>query len=336
MCFARPGYLVLLWLIVPLMALVVFGARRKLAAWVMFDGGEGRMLGVLPELRFSKFVIRRLFLCLSAFLMLFALAGPELCSGQKPVRRKGIDVIFMLDVSNSMYARDGVPDRLSRAKSEFLMISRKLGEGRKALLLFAGAPVVQCPLTGDEEDFEILLDMASPDLIVSQGTDYRRAFEAALRLASSGRGSSGSETVLVLASDGEDHGADSGDLAAGMKQQGVHLHVIGVGSSQPVPIVMPGGPKRDREGHIVMTSFRPELLASFIKAAGGRFYYSRPEAPVHDAVSADIAAAAAAAGWVMVPGERVPVHQELMVGALLLFISASVMTDVLGRSRRHG
>lgn len=327
MCFARPGYLVLLWLIVPLIALVVYGARRKLLVWKRLDAGGG-VSGVLPALSFRKFLLRRVLLLVSSALMLLAAAGPELCSGQKPVRRKGVDVIFMLDVSNSMYARDVAPDRLSRARSELLMISRSRSEGRKALLLFAGAPVVQCPLTGDEEDFEMLLDMATPDLIASQGTDYRRAFEAALRLAESGRGATGSETVLVLASDGEDHGAGLDDIAESLKRQGVHLHVIGVGSAQPVPIPMPGGTKLDRSGRVVMTAFRPDLLASFIKAADGSFYYSRPEAPVHDAVSADIAAESATAGWVTVPGNRVPVHQELVSAALLLFVAASMMSDV--------
>lgn len=335
MCFARPGYLALLWLMVPLIAWVLYGSRRKMAAWKIFEGGGARSNGVLPELSMTKFVLRRVVLLLSALLLLFALVGPEWCNGKKPVRRKGIDVIFMLDVSNSMYARDGGADRLARAKSELLMIGRGLGEGRKALLLFAGAPVVQCPLTGDDEDFEILLDMASPDLVSLQGTDYRRAFEMALKLADSGRGASGSETVLVLASDGEDHGVDPGGIADEMKLRGVHLHVIGIGSEQPVPIPMPGGPKLDRDGRVVMTAFRPEQLAALVKATNGRFYLSRPEAPVSGAVTADIAAEAAAAGWVMVPGERVPVRREVMSVALLLFIAWMVMSDVRGGGRQR-
>lgn len=33
MCFSRPGYLYLLWLLVPLAVLVFYGVRRKLSAW---------------------------------------------------------------------------------------------------------------------------------------------------------------------------------------------------------------------------------------------------------------------------------------------------------------
>lgn len=327
MCFSRPGYLLLLWLLVPLAVLVFYGVRRKLSVWKKIDA-TGGISGILPTMSLRKLVLRRIMLLFSVALMIVSIAGPQRCNGQKPVRQKGIDVVFMLDISNSMLARDTAPDRLTRAKSELLQISRSVGEGRKALLLFAGTPVVQCPLTNDEEDFELLLDMATPDLITTQGTDYRRALEAALQLTGSGGEPSGNETVLVLATDGEDHGSDLGDLAAMMKSRGVHLHVIGVGGVQPVPIPLPGGPKRDRQGNVVLTSFRPELLGSLIKTADGKFYYSRPGAPVHDAVAADIAAEAADARWIMAPGQRTPVHGKTILAALLLFVSGSMMTDV--------
>lgn len=334
MCFAKPGYLILLWVLVPLSVLVFYGVRRKLSLWKKIDA-TGGISGILPAMSFRKLVLRRLMMLLSAALMIVSMAGPQLCSGQKPVRQKGIDVVFMLDISNSMLARDIAPDRLTRAKSELLQISQSLGEGRKALLLFAGTPVVQCPLTDDEEDFEILLDMAAPDLITTQGTDYRRAFETALRLADSGEQASGNETVLVLCSDGEDHGYDLGDIAETLKKRGIYLHVIGVGGVQPVPIPMPGGPKRDAQGKVVLTAFRPELLAGLIKTADGKFYYSRPDAPVHDAVAADIAAEAASARWIMTPGQRVPVHGETIFAALLLFVTGSMMTDVRRPARQR-
>ncbi|HWQ25140.1 MAG TPA: VWA domain-containing protein [Chlorobaculum sp.] len=326
MCFARPDYLIFLWLIVPVIALSAYGVRRKLNARKMVDGVGAS--SILPRLDLPKLVARRAMLCAGIGLLILAIAGPELCSGQKPLRRRGVDVVFMLDVSNSMLARDVSPDRLSRAKLELLQISRSIGEGRRALMLFAGAPVVQCPLTDDQEDFEILLDMASPDLIGPQGTDYRRAFETALRLSGSSRGSSGSETVLVIASDGEDHGQDFGDVAGALRSQGVHLHAIGVGTGEPVPIPMPGGPKRDKRGEIVLTRFRPDEFGAIVRESGGKFYHSQPDALIHDSVSSDIASEAALAGWIMVPGQRRPVHRECVLAAILLCFAGTSMTDV--------
>ncbi|NTU58534.1 MAG: VWA domain-containing protein [Chlorobiaceae bacterium] len=326
MCFARPEYLIFLWFIIPVIALSAFGARRKLTARKRIEGAGAS--SILPPVDLSKFVLRRAMLCAGIGLLLFAMAGPELCRGQKPLRRKGVDVVFMLDVSNSMLAADVLPDRLSRAKSEILQISRSLGESRKALMLFAGAPVVQSPLTSDQEGFEMLLDMASPDLIGPQGTDYRRAFDMALRLGGSSGSSSGSEMVLVLASDGEDHGPDFGDMARTLKSLGVHFHAIGVGTGEPVPVPMPGGPKRDRQGQVVMTRFRPDVFGAIVRESGGNFYHSRPDAPVHDFVSSDIAAEAASARWIMVPGQRRPVHRECIIAAILLCVAGAAISDV--------
>jgi Ca-activated chloride channel family protein len=332
MCFARPEYLIFLWLIIPVIALSAFGVRRKLNARKKIDGAGAS--SILPRLDLPWIIVRRVIFTAGVGLLLLAMAGPELCSGQKPLRRKGVDVVFMLDVSNSMLARDIAPDRLSRARLELLQISRSLGEGRRALLLFAGAPVVQCPLTSDQDDFEILLDMASPDLIGPQGTDYRRAFETALRLSGSSGASSGSETVLVLASDGEDHGQDLGDIAGVLRSQGVHLHAIGVGTGEAVPIPMPGGVKRDKRGEIVMTRFRPDEFGAIVQESGGRFYHSRPDAPVHDSVSSDIAAEAAVARWIMVPGQRRPVHRECILASIVLCLAGTSMSDVRRSGRR--
>ncbi|NTW53030.1 MAG: VWA domain-containing protein [Chlorobiaceae bacterium] len=331
MCFARPDFLIFLWLVIPVIALSVFGARRKLKARRKIGGAASS--SILPRIDLLKVFARRGMLCLGTGLLILSISGPELCNGQRPLRRKGVDVVFMLDVSNSMLARDVAPDRLSRAKSELLQVSRSLGEGRKALLLFAGASVVQCPLTSDQDGFETLLDMASPDLIGPQGTDYRRAFETAIRLGNADR-SSGSEMVLVLASDGEDHGQDFEDVAGVLKRQGIHLHAIGVGTGEPAAIPMPDGPKRDRQGQLVMTRFRPDVFGAMVRKAGGNFYHSRPEAPVHDFVSSDIAAEAAAARWIMVPAQRRPIHRECILAAILLCIAGTAMTDVVTPGKR--
>lgn len=336
MRFARPEYLVYLWIVIPVAMLSALGVKHKLAAIRAVDN-SGAEWSIVPRIDRTKVIVRRIVQMLGIFLLLIAMAGPELANGQKPVRRKGPDVVFMLDVSNSMLARDVSPDRLARAKFEILQISRRLADGRRSLLLFAGAPVVQCPLTTDQEEFETLLDLASPDQIVSQGTVYQSAFDSAFRLVNSAAGTGSRETVLVLVSDGEDHGRDFGAIAAELKAKGIHLYAIGIGSGSAVPIPMPAtgtqSPvmKLDSRGQVVMTRFHPEILGSLVRAAGGQFYHSRPEAPVHELVLAEIDRQVSASRWVMVPGYLQPLHREFIAAGLFLLFAGMILTDTARR-----
>lgn len=338
MCFARPEYLPFLWLLIPAFMFAFYGARRKLRIRQRLAGGTADP-AIVPELRFSRLLARRALFCTAIGLLFLAAAGPELCSGQKPVRRNGADVVFMLDVSTSMYARDVAPDRLARAKAEILEISRRFGQGRRALLLFAATPVPQCPLTTDQEHFETLLDLAAPEQVDAQGTVYRRAFDAAMQLVEGARRESAGQAVLVLVGDGEDHGRELGAALAGLKSKGVRMYAVGVGSGTPVPIPLPATAsrpaswKRDAEGQVVMTRFRPEFFADVAGASGARFYHSRPEAPVGPAVAGAIAGEAAAARWVMAPANRQPLYQPVVAAAVLALFAAIASGDLPRRNR---
>lgn len=340
MCFAWPEHLDYLRFLIPLLFLMGYGAMKKLKGRkaVAYPGLAG---GIMPALSIPKFAVRRIMLFAGITLLLAAMAGPELCKGEKPVRRRDVDVVFMLDVSNSMRAQDLLPDRLSQAKFEILQISRHIGEGRKSLMLFAASPLIQCPLTSDQAAFEALLDMASPDLIESQGTVYRRALELALSLiepdGSMGRNDAfRGEKVLVLVSDGEDHLQDFGSMAGALKKQGVHVYAVGVGTGGDVPIPLASGDstgtlKRDRNGEVVLTRFRPDVFGSFVREAGGTFYHSRAEQPAHEAVSADIERVAAASRWVMQPADRTPLYHYFMGAGLLLLFIEMQMRDTVRR-----
>ncbi|NTV24648.1 MAG: VWA domain-containing protein [Chlorobiaceae bacterium] len=339
MCFSRPEYLPFLWLVIPSLLFALYGARRKLRIRQRIAGGTADP-SIVPEFRFFRLFTRRAMYCAAIALFFFAMAGPELCSGERPERRRGADVVFMLDVSTSMFARDVAPDRLSRAKAEILQISRGFGEGRRALLLFAATPVVQCPLTTDQELFETLLDVSSPDQVEAQGSVYRRAFDAARNLFDEARRQNGGETVLVLAGDGEDHGNDLRAALSGLKSRGIRVYAIGVGSGAAVPIPLPATASRpetmkvDASGDVVMTSFRPGFFAELVNASGGRYYHSRPDVPVGSQVAAAIAREAAASRWVMVPGNRRPIHQPIIAAALLALFAGITTSDVSRRNRR--
>ena len=145
------------------------------------DGGtsasvdESRMSFVehLRELR------KRLFYCvvlvfvatIGAFaLLVVALAGPTWGEKTELLPRRGLDVVFAIDVSTSMRARDVRPDRLERAKAEVGVVLDRLRQHRVGLVAFAGSAFVQCPMTSDVEATRSFLRALSPDIVPQGGT----------------------------------------------------------------------------------------------------------------------------------------------------------------------
>ncbi|MEI6638577.1 MAG: VWA domain-containing protein [Chlorobium sp.] len=336
MCFAFPeniGYLLLLG---PLAVLLGYGVIRELhirSAVVAVPVADAMM----PRMQLWRVILKKFALFFGIASLLIALTGPSLCSGEKPVLRSGADLLFVLDVSRSMRAKDVLPDRLGQAKQEIIRISHDVRGGRRATLLFAGAPLVQCPLTTDQAAFDALLGMASPELIEEQGTAFRPALELAaalLRPASEVRGTSETkgEKIVVLLSDGEDHAGDLRSAAFQLQKEGIHLFVIGVGMPQPVVIPSEGGaPKRDERGRVVMSSFRAEPLQALARDTGGAYFRSRAGHTVSREVSEGINRMAAASRWVMEPADREPISNYFLVAASLFLLSETM----IGRGSRR-
>ncbi|MEI8102493.1 MAG: VWA domain-containing protein [Chlorobium sp.] len=330
MCFAWPENIVFLLLLIPLAVVLGYGVLRELHIRELVVGAPVADV-MIPRVRRWVIILKKALLFLSIAFLLIASTGPSLCSGGKPVLRNGADLLFMLDVSRSMTAKDVLPNRLDQAKQEILRISRTVRGGRRAMLLFAGAPLVQCPLSADQAAFDALLGMASPDLIEEQGTAFHDALELAVtRLHPSSESQSTSEIkgekIIVLLSDGEDHAGDIRSAALQLQKAGIHLFVIGVGMVQPAALPLEGGgAKRDEHGRVVMSSFRPETLQALARDAGGSYFRSRAEQAVSGDVSEKINRMAAASRWVMEPAEREPVSNYFLVAAVLLLLAETLI-----------
>ncbi|TLU87590.1 MAG: VWA domain-containing protein [Chlorobium sp.] len=337
MCFARPENIVYLLLLIPLVVFLGYGVMRE------FQVREAVVRpamadAMMPRLRRRMVLLKKGLLFSGIALLLFAMTGPRYCSGGRPVLRKGADLVFMLDVSRSMLARDVLPDRLGQAKQEIISISHAVNGGRRAILLFAGVPLVQCPLTTDKEGFDALMGMASPDLIDEQGTSFRTAFELAgtlLEPSAENRMPPGirGEKIVVLLSDGEDHAGDLRQVVQQLKKAGVRLFVIGVGMRQPVAIPLGGGEfKKDKLGQVVMSSFRPEMLQAMAHEAGGYYFRSRAEHTVFMEVSERINRIAAASRWVMDPAG----HESLSLYFLVAGFACLLGETMIGRGYARG
>src|SRR5579871_6420030 len=96
-----------------------------------------------------RFAIKASLAIIALVLLVLGAANLQKPGAMENVQRKGVDVMFVLDVSKSMLAQDIKPSRLDKAKQLLLRLSDKLDNDRIGLVLFAGRAYMQMPLTSD-------------------------------------------------------------------------------------------------------------------------------------------------------------------------------------------
>jgi Ca-activated chloride channel family protein len=214
-------------------------------------------------------------------LLLIALAGPRIGSRTVLLPHKGLDVLFAIDVSRSMRARDVLPDRLERAKAEVAAVLDRLAEHRVGIVAFAGTAFVQCPLTTDKEAVRLFLSALSPDTVQQGGTSLAAGIEVALNAmraeVEAMGGSKPAGRVVVVITDGEDHDGGVDEIAKKVHDEGVTVLLVGVGSTlgEPIPVVDANGAVsgylKDRTGNTVMTRMNPAVMQEAAQLMGGSF-----------------------------------------------------------------
>lgn len=200
------------------------------------------------------------FVTLAVLMLGVALAGPRFGTKLREVKREGIDFVIALDVSLSMMAEDVAPNRLERAKNEIKKLLDTLRGDRVGLVIFAGDAFVQCPLTTDYNAVRLFLDVASPSLIPTPGTDFGAALRKAVDAfkAPSDQAEEGRTQALLFVSDGENHVEDLNTILAEAREANITIFTAGVGETEGtlIPIYRNGRRvdyKKDQRGSVVTT-----------------------------------------------------------------------------------
>ena len=267
--------LVWLPLAIPLAwALFALLRRRRHALAQLVDPA---LLGVLapawnPARAKSRLVLRVLALAL----LVAALARPQWGFRWEEVRRKGLDLVVALDTSRSMMASDIKPTRLQQAKWGIRDLLRNLRGDRVGLVPFAGSSILQCPLTIDYAAFAMTLDDVYSGIIPKGGT----AIEQALRTAVAAfPAESAADRVILLITDGEDHEGDPLALLPELKEKGIRVYTIGIGTLEGEMVPAgdgQGGYFKDRQGQIVKTALKEDVLQRLALGTGGTYVRSAP------------------------------------------------------------
>lgn len=274
MTFTNPEAFFLLILLAIFVVIAVHNYKKKKSLLDGFISSSAyKKLGVRSGGEIDFFKTSLIIIAMIFFIL--ALAGPQWGEKFENVDIKGIEVVFLLDTSNSMNAEDLKPNRLEVAKQLIVSIVDNLSTDYLGLINFAGVAYVQCPLTIDYEAFKLLVEasMISPE--EEQGTDFSRAFQVALK---SLENSKSDKKLLLLITDGEDQEAQWQKIMPEITKKGIIIFTVGVGVSSGAPIPVKDkegnitGWKKDKQGNIVKTTLDENTLVQIASQTGGQYF----------------------------------------------------------------
>lgn len=235
-----------------------------------------RMVRIARQLNSSSntILVKLLVRTLYFSLIIVALLGPSFGQSQREVSSIGKDIYLLVDLSESMNASDIQPTRLEKVKFELKNIVDAFSSDRLGLIIFSSEAFVQSPLTYDQNALNLFIETLNTNLVPNSGTDFgpplNMAYEKLMQEESTITQPK-SKTIIMI-SDGEDFGEETGDIAEKIEEAGIKLFTLGVGTETGSRIRTASGFKKDRQGNEVVTRLDDRQLKSLAVETDGKYF----------------------------------------------------------------
>ncbi len=236
-------------------------------------GDEKVILNLIPEVSSLKPLLKFLLVILATIFLIIGIVDPQIGSKLENVKREGIDLYLVLDVSNSMLAEDIKPNRLERSKLAISTLVDKLQGDRVGIIIFAGNAYKQLPLTTDYSAAKLFLSAVDTKIVPTQGT----AIGEAIEMATLSFGETDHNKAIIVITDGENHEDDAVEAASLANEMGINVFTIGMGLPEGAPIPLYNsygvqtGFKKDKKNTTVVTKLNEDMLRQIAAAGGGAY-----------------------------------------------------------------
>jgi len=220
--------------------------------------------------------IKHILIFFGFIFLIVSLMQPQWGVKKRKLKMKEADIIFAMDVSKSMLARDIKPSRLVRAKSALSKILDDFYGNFVSLIAFAGESKVIVPLTYDYNFLKYTTSNLNTESVDIQGTNFKDLLEKTVLIFKNTQ----KKRHLIIITDGEDNEGNIKQTLDLAKNSNIKISTIGVGSAEGsrIPIYNKKnkiiGFKKNKQGNYVFSKVNPELLERIATATGGYFYFS--------------------------------------------------------------
>jgi Ca-activated chloride channel family protein len=268
----HPAALHWLWIVAALGGLAWWGIAARRRALRRF-ADHALLTRLSPQLSLFRPAFRSVCSIAGLGLMVLALADPRWGVRYLETEQRGMDVMFVVDVSRSMLAGDASPSRLDRAALFIEDAVDAMAGDRVGLVDFAGDAAVRSPLTLNYDAFKTSLAELSPRDTTRGGSMLGDAIRTA---ADAFPDNEPIGKAIVVLTDGEDMDSFPVEAAAAaLRDHGARVYTVGIGDSidgSRIPAIINGQQAWLRyQGAEVWSRMNPELLTEVADAGGGVF-----------------------------------------------------------------
>ena len=272
--FQNP-YAFLLLLLIPLLFLLrKLKVLNRVSFFYTVSDWNGNNFGWNKKIRNFFFWVSRIVFVLAYVSFVIAFAKPVIYRQERVYTSRGTDIIFVLDVSPSMAARDFNGNRRIDVSKQAISDLVKSNSGVSyGLVAMAGEAAILIPPTMDHKLFlENLNSCAIGSL--GDGTALGTGLSCAVyHLASS----SAPKKCIIIVTDGENNaGAIHPETAANLaSKKGITVYTLGVGTSGSVPIDYVDPKTGKNYSGYLNSSFDSNALKQIALSGGGRYFEIR-------------------------------------------------------------
>ncbi|MFT4725741.1 MAG: Ca-activated chloride channel family protein [Granulosicoccus sp.] len=220
--FLRPAWLALIPVVLVLVWYVI--CRHQAAGWQGYIDPSA-----LRYLMIGKFTGRKstaACLALPLVMACMGLAGPSWQLLPDSVVSNRQALVYLLDLSPSMLARDLRPDRLTQARLKLSDLLDQRDDGDTALVVYAGDAHRIAPLTDDPATIKVLLPTLHPEIMPIVGSRPEAAIELAMTLL---EGANHIHGDIILLTDGVH--PDAIDTIKTILPRSFRLSILGIGTA---------------------------------------------------------------------------------------------------------
>ena len=230
----------------------------------------------------GSILIKTIIRYLGILSLVIAISGIKTGITVKPVERKGIDIVFCVDVSLSMDSQDIKPSRIDKIKFELSKIVDNLKGDRIGIVVFSGSNFLYLPLTMDYDASKLFIKSIDTSMISSRGTDIPNAIKTSVEAFGN---KDSQQKMIFLFTDGEDHSDLSIDDISSLISEKIDLHVIGVGSSKGSLIPLRDKPNsflKNESGELVLSKLNLNFLREISTLNNGKLLRISKSEPISE------------------------------------------------------